>query len=419
MNLHHPQSRKQLIILGVVSLVVLAGAGVLGGFLAGALAASRNDQPYASLETIQDIPPTQTTPVETATEVTVPTPIRPTSTPLSPPTPTLESTAFGQPTPTVTDTNASPPVSPTVPVQSFFEGPLIITKSVQGRPLHAYRFGTGPSTRAIIGAIHGGYEWNTTTLISRTMSLLLDNPQWVPSNVTLYVIPMMNPDGYAAGTDAVVARMNGNLVDLNRNWDYQWQMTATHGTRPVKAGTKPFSEPETRGIRDFIFEKNIEAVIFYHSALGVVFHGANTESSLTYPLTQMLSDATGYPIQASIPGQITTGDAIDYLSEVGVACTEIELTSHAEVNENEFQRNINGLKAFLLWVPETVTTTVASDITIDSRDWVTYVIQAGDMLSTLALDNETTIEQLQYVNGLSDEAVLYIGDEILIPKPNE
>ena len=81
MNLHHPQSRKQLIILGVVSLVVLAGAGVLGGFLAGALAASRNDQPYASLETIQDIPPTQTTPVETATEVTVPTPIRPTSTP--------------------------------------------------------------------------------------------------------------------------------------------------------------------------------------------------------------------------------------------------------------------------------------------------------------------------------------------------
>ena len=239
----------------------------------------------------------------------------------------------------------------------------MVTRSVQGRPLHAYRFGTGPSSRAIIGAIHGGYEWNTTTLISRTMSLLLENPQWVPSNVTLYVIPLMNPDGYAAGTDAVVARMNGNLVDLNRNWDYQWQMTATHGTRPVKAGTAPFSEPETRGIRDFIFEKNIEAVIFYHSALGVVFHGANTETSLTYPLTKMLSDATGYPIQESIPGQITTGDAIDYLSEVGVAGTEIELTSHAEVTENEFQRNINGLKAFLSWVPEIVTTTVAADFT--------------------------------------------------------
>ncbi|TFG67794.1 MAG: LysM peptidoglycan-binding domain-containing protein [Anaerolineales bacterium] len=419
MKINTPQSRKKLLFLGAISLIVLAGAGVLGGFLAVALTASLNNQPPAPLETVQVLPSTQPVPRATATAHTESTSIRPTSTPMSPPTPTLEPTTFGLSSTPVTDTNATPIVSTTLPVLSFFEGPLLITMSVQGRPLHAYRFGTGPSSRAIIGAIHGGYEWNTTTLISRTMSLLLENPQWVPSNVTLYVIPIMNPDGYAAGTDAVVARMNGNLVDLNRNWDYQWQMTATHGTRPVKAGTAPFSEPETRGIRDFISQKKIEAVIFYHSALGVVFHGANSESSQTYPLTQMLSDATGYPIQESIPGQITTGDAIDYLSEVGVAGTEIELTSHAEVNENEFQRNINGLKAFLLWVPEIVTATVASDVTIGARVWVTYTIQEGDMLSSLALKYSTTVEQLQNINGLSDEDVLYVGGEILVPKSNE
>jgi LysM repeat protein len=212
--------------------------------------------------------------------------------------------------------------------------------------------------------------------------------------------------------------MNANLVDLNRNWDYQWQMTATHGTRPVKAGTHPFSEPETRGIRDFIFDKEIEAVIFYHSALGVVFHGANTESSLTYPLTKMLSDVTGYPIQTSIPGQITTGDAIDYLSEVGVAGTEIELTTHAEVDDSEFQRNIEGIKAFLLWQPET-TVSDTSPPPIQASEWITYVVQANDTLLEIAIEYGTTVEELQYRNAISDPNALQIGDEILVPASDE
>jgi hypothetical protein len=228
----------------------------------------------------------------------------------------------------------------------------------------------------------------------------------------------MNPDGFVAGTDAVVARMNANLVDLNRNWDYQWQMTATHGTRPVKAGSHPFSEPETRGIRDFIFSRDIEAVIFYHSALGVVFHGANTEASLTYPLTEALSKATGYPIQTGIPGQITTGDAIDYLSEVGVAGTEIELSTHAEVDDAEFQRNIEGIKAFLTWKPEAALLH-SNDTPIQSSDWVTYVIQEGDTLLGLAIEYNTTLEEIQYVNGISDADVLNIGDEILVPSTND
>ena len=418
-NFNQSRSRKQILILGAISLVVLAVAGVLGGFLAGVLAASRNNQSLTPSATIQESLTQPTASSETATSIPEQTNTPPTSTPLIQSTSTPEQPNSIHPTPLVSGTITSETVSETIQSYGFFEGPLIITTSVLGRPINAYRFGTGPSVRAIIGAIHGGYEWNTTTLLTRTMTLLHENPQWIPSGVTLYVIPNMNPDGFAAGTDAVVARMNANLVDLNRNWDYQWQMTATHGTRPVKAGTKPFSEPETRGIRDFIIEKNIEAVIFYHSALGVVFHGANTESSLTLPLTQMISEATGYPIQANIPGQVTTGDAIDYLSEEGVAGTEVELTTHAEVDENEFQRNINGIKVFLQWTPEIAITSDISDTSIEATTWITHVIEEGDMLSTLALEYDTTVEQLQYINGLSDGDVLYIGEAILVPKPEE
>ena len=55
MKINNPQSRKKLLLLGAVSLLVLAGAGVLGGFLAGALAASRENQPSTSLETMQNL----------------------------------------------------------------------------------------------------------------------------------------------------------------------------------------------------------------------------------------------------------------------------------------------------------------------------------------------------------------------------
>ena len=39
----------------------------------------------------------------------------------------------------------------------FFEGPFSYGRSFGGRSLLAYRFGTGPSVRIIVGGIHGGY----------------------------------------------------------------------------------------------------------------------------------------------------------------------------------------------------------------------------------------------------------------------
>lgn len=416
-NFNLPQTRKNIIILGILIFIVLIISGVIGGFFAGAIATSKKIQTVTSTQSIQSVEMTASTEL-TVTSLPLLSPTHNPSKPVTQPSLNAENTVTPEPSPPLKNQPTLSPVTMTQETQPFSEGPIVVTTSVQGRSINAYRYGTGDSARAIIGAIHGGYEWNTVTLLSRTMELLDQNPQWIPSGVTLYVIPNMNPDGYAAGTDAVVARMNANLVDLNRNWDYQWQMTATHGTRPVKAGTQPFSEPETRGVRDFIFARNIEAVIFYHSAMGVVFQGADTESSLTDELTAVLSDATGYPVQSSIPGQITTGDAIDYLSTVGIAGTEIELTTHAEVDENEFQRNINGLKAFLTWTPETAVI-VTSDDQIQPSEWITYVIKEGDTLSALALEFDTTVEQLKYVNGFSDEDILYIGAEILVPKQRE
>ncbi|MGD8759536.1 MAG: M14 family metallopeptidase [Anaerolineales bacterium] len=272
--------------------------------------------------------------------------------------PTIPSSTAHDPTATVTATSVPPatptptiPPTPTATPRPLMEGPFTIGTSVLGRPLEAYRIGKGPISRVIIGGIHGGYEWNTTVLVNRLVDYFWASPELVPPEVTLYLIPCANPDGAAAGTDRIHGRMNANGVDLNRNWDYEWQSVASHGPWPVSGGTAPFSEPETAALRDFILSRGIQAAIFYHSALSMVFAGAGRETSKTEELALLMARYTGYQYMPNgLPGQITTGDAIDWLTSIGITAVEIELTTHEDL---DWTRNLQAMLAFLQWdLPE-------------------------------------------------------------------
>jgi len=336
-------------------------------------------------------------------------------------TPSVPATIAQDETPTIAPTDV--PLPPTsTPERAFFEGPITYGHSFNGFPLLAYRLGAGPSVRAIIGGIHGGYEWNTVELVSETLKYLQENPALVPDEVTLYVIPCANPDGYAAGTDREHGRVNGNGVDLNRNWDYHWQMTATHGTRPVFAGTGAFSEPETATLRDFILERNVEAAIFYHSAMARVFYGVERGQSATYELAVVVSEATGYPIADGVPGQITTGDAVDWMSAQRLAGIEVELTNHEDI---EWERNLQGLRAFLDWtsppLPMTMvvqTTTIGTSV--QGRPITATQVGSGNQIALVVIGsihgNEANTEALvrdlmeQYVSApelVPSESTLY------------
>lgn len=247
-------------------------------------------------------------------------------------------------TPILTLTPApSPTATPEAGV--FFS----IGKSVQGRELEVVRFGDGPVRRMIMAGIHGGYEWNTTDLAYELIAYLHQNPQAVPAEITLYILPSANPDGYAAGFGAA-GRANANGVDLNRNWDAFWSPTwsgvACWKQLPITGGEYPFSEPETQALSAFLLAHPLDALISYHSAAMGIFSGGQTVDPASQSLARALSAVSGYPYPALDYGCEYTGQLIDWVILQGGAAVTIELTNHTDT---DYEINLRVLEVFLQW----------------------------------------------------------------------
>jgi protein MpaA len=81
----------------------------------------------------------------------------------------------------------------------------------------------------------------------------------------LWVIPNLDPDGYAIGR-----RQNGRGVDLNANWSSGWR----GGGRPWDTyypGPRPFSERETRIARNLIRRLRPRVTIWFHQHMNLVW----------------------------------------------------------------------------------------------------------------------------------------------------
>jgi len=201
----------------------------------------------------------------------------------------------------------------------------------------------------IIAGIHGGYEWNTVELAYQLIDLLTKEPERVPSDRTLYILPNLNPDGYEndKGPDG---RANANNVDINRNWDANWQANwygkNCWSYRFITAGTGPESEPETQALRDFLIEMNIEAVISYHSAAGSIFSGGYPYDEVSINLANKLAIASSYRFPPNYGDCLYTGQFIDWTSAQGIPSVDIELRNHVDT---DYLINVSILEAFLRW----------------------------------------------------------------------
>lgn len=80
----------------------------------------------------------------------------------------------------------------------------------------------------------------------------------------VYVVPDANPSGRQQVLGgAMCTRSNANGVDLNRNWDHEWILSANDGE--MYGGPKPFSEPETRALKTLMDRIKPYAFISVHS----------------------------------------------------------------------------------------------------------------------------------------------------------
>ncbi len=181
---------------------------------------------------------------------------------------------------TSTSTTSTLPPTTTTTIPGFL-GEEVIGTSAQGRPITAYHRGTaGGIVVLVVGVIHGNEDDGLAVIdLLRTMPL--------PPGYDLWLMPMLNPDGQANQT-----RGNGNGVDLNRNFPYDWGPIGAPGDNQY-SGSGPGSEPETQAFIAFTQRVQPRLTLWYHQNAFLVQPSQRADG----PLRQKYAELTGLPYE--------------------------------------------------------------------------------------------------------------------------
>lgn len=224
--------------------------------------------------------------------------------------------------------------------------------SILGREIPLLTFGAGPRKILYVGT-HHGMEWMTTTILLRFCEdLLLAKkngkavynlcPDRFWESHTLYVLPMLNPDGVEYqlhGVDAEnplyqrLLTMNGGSrsfsswqanargVDLNHNYDAgfsaykQMEMeNGIYGGAPSKySGEAPESEPEVAYLCSFIrFQKDLRAVLTLHTQGEEIYYRSEGKAPpISRNVARKMSLLSGYRL-AEASGSAAFGGLTDW-----------------------------------------------------------------------------------------------------------
>ena len=267
----------------------------------------------------------------------------PTSTTMPTKTPSISRAPMSTLIPTKASSISRAPMSTLVPTRASVTTPTTqpsveeIGKSVENRPILAYKLGSGKNIVLGIGGLHTGVENVTSDLALMVNTYFQDNPSLIPNNVTLYVIPVANPDGYAKNMHT-----NANLVDLNRNWcSANWASATTHIDVPVSGGSVCNSEPETKALSQFIISKDVKIIFVWHSRGAMVEDNATAKKN---KLGTLFSTTVGYEYVPKWVLYPITGQLIDYAEEkLKKAAFDVELNS-TSINDPNFSTDLENNK---------------------------------------------------------------------------
>lgn len=208
----------------------------------------------------------------------------------------------------------------------------VIGKSVDGRDLIAVKLGKGNKEITVNGSHHAREHLTTNILMemldqyaySYEMNSSFANypVRKILDHVSIWFVPMVNPDGVtlvqkghkSAKNPQNVLNINGGStnfsawkanirgVDLNRQYDANWSNIKGNPGKPSPEnykGIAPFSEPETRAMRDFVLSHPFEVGVAYHSSGEIIywnFKQTGSQLSRDLQLATQISKMTGYSL---------------------------------------------------------------------------------------------------------------------------
>ncbi len=206
----------------------------------------------------------------------------------------------------------------------------IIGYSAEGRAIYGLRVGTGEKEILMDAAFHAREHMTTNVLLEMmdTYSFAFNRnavfSSWDVRNtlnkVSIWFLPMMNPDGVTLVQQGISAlknpanisyakayakngsfkswKANGRGVDLNRNFGgVSWEKIDSKKGYQNYKGPKPFSEPETQAFVDFVNTHNFKTNVSYHSSGSIIYWGGvQTASELERDrkLVNKIANLTGY-----------------------------------------------------------------------------------------------------------------------------
>ncbi|MHB8095246.1 MAG: M14 family metallopeptidase [Candidatus Aminicenantales bacterium] len=238
---------------------------------------------------------------------------------------------------------------------------VTIGTSLEGRKIDALRIGSdastdGPKAEILILGCHHAREWISVEVPFRLAERLAAGYEGDPAireivdHCTFWIVPLINPDGLEYSINVYRywrknrrANRDGSFgVDLNRNYGYMWGYD-DGGSSPepeseVFRGESPFSEPETRAVRDLFLSRNIGAMVSFHSFSQAIYYPwgydhlpTDKDTALNDLANRMASriaavHGRSYAVGRAAGQYTTNGDTIDWAFGVaGVPAFTIEL----------------------------------------------------------------------------------------------
>ncbi|CAF4763512.1 unnamed protein product [Pieris macdunnoughi] len=260
-------------------------------------------------------------------------------------------------------------------------------RSFEGRPIKYLKISstnfedTSKSVIFVDATIHAR-EWITTPAAAYAIHKLVENgtdPELL-DNFDWIIMPVVNPDGYEfSHTNDRFWRKTRSLdhnlisflcrgVDGNRNYDIHWGTGegSDQNCDQMYAGSKPFSEIETRVVRDVIKE-NLSRIILYitlHSFGSMILYpwghdGSLSNNALGLHLVGIaMADAIYAKTLPILPryrvgnsmhvvGYPAPGNSADYAHSIGVPLTYVYelptiLPDDDDFDEDDTDDHLNG-----------------------------------------------------------------------------